>query len=459
MEKYLIDSYGKTLAFMRDTLRQRVGIGGLTSYTDHMRRHIGAPINSQNFWQYREFTRHLTEHDGRFPFDFITERGYSVNLSDFSTTNTAYRAAQVLMQTWPRLSEKDPCLVSYYMSVEDAKRGKRTAGKLGRYLTRFWGWHFTEEQISDIANKHRALHLPPTLKITSDPDEIERVYTNGPHSCMAYGPGHFACDIHPARVYGGGDTAVAYLELEDGRITARSVVIPKDKYYTRCYGNDAVLQQLLQAQGYTERRDGLNGYRVKAIRSGHRLVMPYLDWCQNADYDDGDEYVHISHDGDFACDNTDGTADWPDDRRVCCACCDEPTEPDDLCTVHNDVRVCDYCYGEHYVEAVISRRGYTADVHRDNCFYVDDTETYYAEWLDDEDLHQAGIARCVTDDEYYAVTNLVIDHHGDYIRADEAIEVDGEYYHQDDDDRPEEPESTEEPVHGPEATPAANAYL
>ena len=86
--------------------------------------------------------------------------------------------------------------------------------------------------------------------------EIERVYLEGPTSCMSYEAGDedIRESIHPVRVYGAGDLAVAYMRNARGKINARTICRPEKKVYGRLYGASGRLREALEAQGFKRGR-------------------------------------------------------------------------------------------------------------------------------------------------------------------------------------------------------------
>lgn len=415
----------------------------LSSYLRYYKNHLRAPqITSDNAWQFREFARYMRRcykgHDIT-DFTFIGDHSWGVASRDYEVGSQAYRVALILQETWPRRAEQDPTLVSYFASVEDARRDKLTTGKLGRYLTRFFDWKFDNPQIAEYVNQHIAKHTPPELKFATTADDIQHVYENGPSSCMGYTAAHFAGGVHPARVYAGPDTAVAYLQTVDGRITARVVVIPERKLYTRIYGNETILAQMLEAQGYRQTNDGLDGCRLTPIYYHNAddgktwLHMPYLDWCARFDHAYGDDYVRVRENGRWVAHGTGGLADnWRHDPRprVECGCCGGDVLEANTERVYADQVVCNSCQYYHYAETVVDTHGTVARVHSDDRFYVDATETWYHTALNEVDMLALNLRKDSIENEYWPAHLVVQDLHGRWIRACHALRFkDGRYLH------------------------------
>lgn len=115
------------------------------------------------------------------------------------------------------------------------------------------------------------------------PDEIEWVYALGPKSSMTFPPSWFNSDgIHPVRVYGAGDLALAYL-LECDSVAktkifvARAVVWPEKKICSSIYGEEKnMLAYLLLMSGYS--LGALYGARLRKVQLANGgYVIPFID--------------------------------------------------------------------------------------------------------------------------------------------------------------------------------------
>ncbi|MCA1379471.1 hypothetical protein I6F34_01380 [Bradyrhizobium sp. BRP05] len=162
-----------------------------------------------------------------------------------------------------------------------------TALTPGRYITRFYE---TEEKMADDRRRTLIAAIDPSgeLQFAWTPEEIERVYKEGPSSCMD-GTHHFNTPVWPTSVYGAGDLALAYQVNAKGRIQSRCLVWPEKKLYGRIYGDVQRMTRALEADGYETERgedhsvDGNGGYLVGArllkvlFDDGKNAVMPYLD--------------------------------------------------------------------------------------------------------------------------------------------------------------------------------------
>lgn len=248
----------------------------------------------------------------------------------------ANRPGGVAADHFAHVSPEHPEALAYTQDASKGERDIQTRIKPGRYLTRFFP-ELPPDVVQHWALEWSNLHAPQELRLATTPDEIERVYVNGPRSCMSLRANAYAGSCHPARVYGGGDLAVAYIQ-RDEEITARAIVWPSRKVYTRFYGDGDRLRPLLENAGYTEGR--LNGARLLRIPAGDGFVCPYIDWHRGVD--DCGTHLVIAEDGEHEVCSTEGITI---DRGEPCGHCDRRRDPvawfDCL-----DMSVCDDCADE-----------------------------------------------------------------------------------------------------------------
>lgn len=140
--------------------------------------------------------------------------------------------------------------INFIASEDHGAQLRFTRMTVGRYLTSYY------PELTDEVKKRMIASVDPrgALMIARTPDEVERVYDQGPSSCMAADAGRVRTDtggkVHRARMYGGPDLAVAYVQVGE-RITARVVCWPDRKVYGRLYGDENRLKQLLAEEGYS----------------------------------------------------------------------------------------------------------------------------------------------------------------------------------------------------------------
>ena len=127
----------------------------------------------------------------------------------------------------------------------------------------------------------------------------------------------------------------------------------------------------------------------------------------------GERWLEIDRDGEYECDNTDGTPSGGGSET--CADCGEREHDDNMTYVgcHDDRYVCSACLENDYTY-VTGRRGNTYYVSNDYAVFVESQGEYY-------------------DEDYLADNNIVCLENGDYEHIDNAVEIDGDWYHNEDD--------------------------
>ncbi len=174
------------------------------------------------------------------------------------------------------LSTANPGLIAFTDTPEKGEADVQTPMKPGRYLAKFYP-ALAAHEVRDI---QETMPRATTLYFAVTADEIERVYTSGPHSCMSHPADFFDSPCHPARVYGESDLQLAYIKNTGGKPVARALVWPLKKRFGRAYGHEALLVQQLEREGY--KRGSLGGARIRRIDAGEdndSVVMPYIDDC------------------------------------------------------------------------------------------------------------------------------------------------------------------------------------
>jgi hypothetical protein len=176
------------------------------------------------------------------------------------------------------------------------------------------------------------------------PDEIERVYDDGPASCMR----GESC----VRIYGAGDLAIAYF-VHNEEITARTLCWPEKKIYTTFYGaHEDELQARLIAEGFASHRvRSMDGARL--LKDGD--TMPYLDVIRVTDC--GDHWI-VDRNGQTN-GNTHGT--MYREAEYTCEECEE--DCDDTYTVYapREQEWCRHCYNNNTFFCEGTQRTYSCD--------------------------------------------------------------------------------------------------
>lgn len=217
-------------------------------------------------------------------------------------------------------------LLAYTQDATKGRRDIQTPIKPGKYLTTYFSDVLSEKRIAFLAS-WQILGQQPMVADADDvvlyattPDDIARVYTDGPTSCMS-GKNFKNLETHPARVYGAGDLAIAYIvRAED--IVARCLVWPEKKIAGRVYptpdywreddytsvdASEAMQQTMrtvLKRDGYTFiAEDGsLDGARLLKIPHTNtkgkysKYLMPYLDNDYCIKEDETGEYFLMNED-------------------------------------------------------------------------------------------------------------------------------------------------------------------
>jgi hypothetical protein len=244
------------------------------------------------------------------------------------------------------ISKRSPSLIAFTADDAQGILDRVTTIRPGAYLMRFYpdlsdpldlgvlrerlgGEEPTEEHIAaerrrlgENARKRYAGLIDKGIDINfaTTPDEIEWVYENGTESeskgsmvsCMttAYQKGQgrpgFVATIHPVRVYGAGDLAVAYTTGKSGNVAERCVVWPEKLVHSGVYSDGSGrLKKLLDAAGYKPagQRD-FDGARllriVQDLRGEPHFVLPHIDLNHSSPYsaqavrDDG-EFIVIDN--------------------------------------------------------------------------------------------------------------------------------------------------------------------
>jgi hypothetical protein len=246
----------------------------------------------------------------------------------------------------------------YVAFTEDEQKGaadRQTRMRAGAYLKRFFGGALSDDVIARLATELAAETESNEVLFADTEDEIERVYLDGPDSCMSHDAEDYESSIHPVRVYAAGDLAVAYLERDDAshfdkRITARSVVWPAKKIFTRIYGDEARLKPLLKALGY--KNGDLEGARLLKIEEKGGWVAPYVDATDN--FDVGTTHLILRSGGRYSCSDAEPTGICPPDGdRITCDRCDDRVDEDETCSVNTSRRFeatwCRRCEERHAI--------------------------------------------------------------------------------------------------------------
>ena len=314
-------------------------------------------------------------------------------------------AREILRDVWPmgswELPIKFPGVQSVDISTktfnalltrEDFIRNRTQPIKVGKYFKRLG--LYDDDTVNHKANQlisHIRIMREAKLELARTEADIVEVYETGPSSCMSGDSGCFDTDgLHPAAVYATPDIACAFVRVKN-RIVARAMVNLIDDQYSTIYGNAEMLRILLQDAGYTS--GYLDGCRINAIECNGTYLMPYIDGADEVgEAWDQPGYFIVGNSG-YCCTHTNGLSE----DGICCPACGDMFNPDyDGCWVDGaDQTYCSESCAEE--DGYVYTTDYNEYRHVDDCYY------------------------CQTDNSWYYL-------------ADQLIEVDGEYYHNEDDD-------------------------
>lgn len=190
-----------------------------------------------------------------------------------------------------RVADDDSTMLVYVASPEKGMMRVHTRVRPGRYLSKYFGPEsdvplLTEKQIKALATWQATGVLSPLalpdqwdLDFAADAAGIAHVYANGPRSCMS--PPNFGEADCPARTYGAGDLAVAYLRAKSSDIScgkhpfpARCLVWVEKKIMGRVYPT----RDYWQHDGFSEPAvsDAINRLLYTKLRdSGYRSIYEH----------------------------------------------------------------------------------------------------------------------------------------------------------------------------------------
>ena len=291
---------------------------------------------------------------------------------------------------------------------------KVVRSKLSAWLAKYFP-DIPAHVVGEISNTHTTSIIVDEVLFARTREEIKYVYENGPYSCMGKSASNFSTGgIHPAEVYASGECAVAYIKDGD-RIISRAVTNEKDKQYSRIYGNEIRLRNALYALGYSE--GGIAGCKLLRLETDRGFVVaPYIDYTPEVYVYDDCLYVEEPPDAEYI-DNqiAEFTNGLLNGEMESCESCGECMHEHEATYVEGCGLICECCRDEHFVYAHISRG------HSDWIRYEDaveyDGEWYYYYNLDEFDL-------VVIEGEVYSMEDVVYsEFHCEYIVRDDAVEV------------------------------------
>jgi hypothetical protein len=283
-----------------------------------------------------------------------------------------YDQSDTAKNHFAHLSVKQPGRIAYTESVEKGLADKQTPIKPGKYLAKYFGDILSKPRIAELSAMVTIGDNLEGVQIARTADEIERVYTNGPSSCMAYNASHYNGHCHPVRVYGDSDISLAYT-VEHGDIVARVLIWESEKimstvYPTRGHQGDidkaADLYGHMLNKGYT--RDSFEGAKIQKIEDNNYngYILPYFDNDKGVN-DNGDSFVITNSCAEYTADSEHGVSE---SGYSCCACGDSVSEEGCYYSDHGDGPYCSECYSERYGTCEHCE---TYDICREDLHYVE----------------------------------------------------------------------------------------
>lgn len=323
------------------------------------------------------------------------------------------------------VSEESPVQIAYYPTLKMFRQDRPVRTTLGKYLTRHASvFGLDESQVKSIAEYYLSrINAKNNWSVTFETTKrgwIEAYESREVRSCMQ---GEEAVSIYAhekstlklACLRNGANEVIGRCIVRDeGDMTGWLRVYPDPNGSTE----GRFLLDYLKTNGYPERTN-LNGCLLDYQETYNGdILCPYLDTgedgTQDVDvyYKDGKQYLLVTSGGDYCADRTDGVLE----RQSSCECCGDTCHEDDLTYVGCDERsVCEYCRDENYTSAK-TRHGWEY-VRSEDAVEVDG-KYYYQEHLDYFDIYY-----CEIRDEYYHMDDLFFFDEG-VIHRDEAVSVD-----------------------------------
>ncbi len=336
---------------------------------------------------------------------------------------------QLLLLQWPHQSETDPTRLAYTRDERSGVADRQVITTIGKYLHAHFS-RLPDHAIRDLV----ATQTTSTFKIVHTTAEMLYHLHKGPRSCMVWGS-YDPDDLssHPYHTY---DPALGWhmaVRIQDGQTLGRALCntdVDGNLYWVRSYKRnpddphgyshtDEQLSAWLKSQGYIKYDGYPEGTKLKFIRDRGNdcgFIAPYIDGCnQNVRVSmdsDVSGYLIVDDEGEWECDNTDGNAS--DRGGEECEDCGDRCRSGDTYWVgrYEDHIVCYSCQENNY------RYGYGANgrqyyIHEDN-----------AEWVEGWDEY--------VDTDYLDDNNIVRLRNGELCDLDDAVEVDDDWYHCDD---------------------------
>jgi hypothetical protein len=212
-----------------------------------------------------------------------------------------------------------------------------------------------------------------------------------------------------------------------GRALCMTSPTDDKKYYVRTYARpsnnggysetDNGMENWLTEQGYHKRDCWRDDERLAYHETCDHFLAPYLDGGEkrvSVHCDEEEKWVMVDSEGEYVCDQTGGCPTDDSGDYFECEDCGDRTSCDDGYWVgrSEDTQVCDSCRDSNYTY-VYGRRGNQYYVHEDDAIWVESCgDSYDVDYLGDNEIVELN--------------------NGEYEQMENAVEVDGDWYHIDD---------------------------
>ena len=368
---------------------------------------------------------------------------------------------------FPYMSNKNKGMLAFQEDKEDKQHSDRQLIiRPGRFLRRYYPT-MTDDLVR-VATANLYNDNKNTLQFAQTAEEFDDIYARGPSSCMSHCLDHFTesnqfYDLRPPAVMANGDIEVAYYELKNGHIPARSLVVQSTKEYVLIYHNEdaqigahSTLQLLLEAAGYKRNAEALIGQAINKVESDYgAIVCPYID-CNDYPVDVYADHLVIKEKDEGTHKSNYQTGILHEDPQPECSRCEASCNEDELTHTCEDGYVCESCLQDYFWSN--TRNGNEEYVHVDNTVHCESNGDYYhTDYLSDNGIHYCDytneywhIDDMVTvnenrldggtlvhcdeaswveeEEDYYLNADVVTAHDGELIIRDNAHCIDGKYY-------------------------------
>lgn len=303
--------------------------------------------------------------------------------------------------------------ISVAITERDFLASKTQQMKMGKYLRRLD--RYTDTEINKYANEFKSYLTRlenVELSLAHGSEAIMDVYRRGPNSCMsgdAWREGE-----NPIAVYGTPDIACAYVKV-DAKIKARVMINLIEDTYSVIYGNEALIEPLLEKAGYSP--GNLDGCRILRLEfSSDVFIMPYIDEAEGVSCHDDDYFIVGGY--DYRCIETNGLTS----EGMECPHCGDHFNPeyDGVWVEPADTSYCsESCAEEDGYVLAVDGGGYSSYewVSEDDAYFCETDSNHY---LNCESL-------VLIDDEWYREDDESVvysEDQGEYIFRYDAVYID-----------------------------------